>query len=240
MAVLLLFNLRAHLEIAHLHGYIHKKNVIVTGVILSSILVITGFYFIHDKQAHNYLLSSIVFLLVLVLFIHLVKRRYKYMAAILPMIIVALSLSCLWQINSMNNGYLLIIFLYLVTETNDAFALIFGKLIGRKKLCPAISPNKTWEGMLAGVVIAMTAGLAYNHYILNYKFLDSSLIIGLIIASAILGDLAFSAYKRVYKTKDFMALIKGHGGIIDIYDSLLISSIAFYLLIQLIGSSRFS
>jgi len=86
----------------------------------------------------------------------------------------------------------------------------------------------------------MTAGLAYNHYILNYKFLDSSLIIGLIIASAILGDLAFSAYKRVYKTKDFMALIKGHGGIIDIYDSLLISSIAFYLLIQLIGSSRFS
>ena len=65
-------------------------------------------------------------------------------------------------------------------------------------------------------------------------------IIGLIIISAILGDLVFSAYKRIYETKDFMTLIKGHGGIIDIYDSLLISSITFYFLIQLTGSSNSS
>ena len=240
MIVLLLFNLRAHVEIAHIHGYRHRTNIIATGILLSSVLIITVFYLSTAEQAISYLLSSIVLFISLVLFILVMKKCQTFLAALFPMLIIALSISSLLQINMMHDGFLLIIFLYLVTETNDAFAMIFGRLVGKTGLFPRISPKKTWEGMIAGVMTAMLAGLVYNHLVLNYTVSEASMIIGLIIISAILGDLVFSAYKRIYETKDFMTLIKGHGGIIDIYDSLLISSITFYFLIQLTGSSNSS
>lgn len=148
-----------------------------------------------------------------------------------------MSINCLLHIRDMHKGFLLIIFLYLVTETNDSFALVFGKLFGKRKLCPEISPDKTWEGMINGALIAFLAGLAYGYYILHLNILFSGMITAMIIVSAIFGDLLTSLYKRTYKCKDFKTLIEGHGGIMDIYDSLLISAITFYILIRLAGLS---
>jgi len=237
LAILLLFNLRAHVEIAHLHGYDQKIVVITAGILLSSILITTGFYVLPDNMSFVFLVISAVLSGLTVSLVLLAWDEQKYIPALLPMIIIMLSIYCLLRIRTMDNGFLLILFLYIITETNDSFALVFGKLFGKRKLCPAISPNKTWEGMVSGVITAFVAGMAFAHYILHMQISYAGMIIGLIIASAIIGDLVFSIYKRVYKRKDFKTLIEGHGGILDIYDSVLISSPIFYILILITGLS---
>lgn len=234
---LLLFNLRAHVEIAQLHGYAQKTNIITAGILFSSVVIIAESYILPQGFLVYYFISLTAFFVFLILYVMAGKKHHVIASALLPMIIFLLSISCLLHIRSMETGFLLIIFLYLVTETNDAFAMIAGKLIGRTRLYPRISPNKTWEGMVSGVVVSMLVGLGYSSYILDYSFSEASIIIGLIITGAIIGDMIFSVYKRAYNTKDFMTLIKGHGGIIDIYDSLLVSSITFYVLILLTGLS---
>jgi phosphatidate cytidylyltransferase len=237
LVFLLLFNLRAHVEIAYLHGYQHKVFVISGSIMLSSLLIITGHYAVPDEMAFAFFSTVLVLTGVLVPLILPVNKRRKYIPALLPMMLILVSVSCLLFIRDMNNGFFLILFVYLITETNDSFALVFGKIFGKTRIFPEISPHKTREGMVCGVITALLSGLAYGHYILQMPVPYAAVITILIIISAIIGDLMFSLYKRAYKTKDFKTLIKGHGGVLDIYDSVLVSAVVFYILILAAGFS---
>lgn len=106
---------------------------------------------------------------------------------------------------------------------SDAGAYFVGRKLGRRKLWPVISPNKTVEGALGGVLIAMITAALFSLFSNGLLPLGTALLIGL--ASAVagqLGDLAQSAYKRVYGIKDSGNLLPGHGGILDRCDSWII------------------
>lgn len=103
---------------------------------------------------------------------------------------------------------------------SDAGAYFVGKAAGRHKLWPSISPNKTIEGALGGVVIAVFTSLIFSFFSNGLLSAGQAVLIGLSCAViGQLGDLVQSAYKRVYGIKDSGSLLPGHGGILDRCDS---------------------
>lgn len=117
----------------------------------------------------------------------------------------------------------------LCTWSVDTMAYLVGRRWGREPLAPSISPHKTWEGALAGLATGLLAGLLIGLW-LRFPGWQGLTVGGICGLLGQLGDLALSALKRDLGLKDFSALLPGHGGILDRFDSLLANVPAVYLL----------
>jgi phosphatidate cytidylyltransferase len=124
------------------------------------------------------------------------------------------------------NGKLLFYFV-LVVQASDVLQYIWGKLFGKHKIAPTVSPNKTWEGFLGGVVTATLLGTAlwWATPFTLWKAAGMSLAITLM---GFVGGLVMSAIKRDRGVKDYGTLIEGHGGVMDRIDSLCFSAPVFF------------
>lgn len=135
-------------------------------------------------------------------------------------------------------NYSLTYFIYylLIACFTDSFALIGGKLIGKNKLCPNISPNKTKEGFVCGVVVGTFIGVLYYLTVINSNIPFLNILIVTMTLSIIgeIGDLVFSQIKRFYDQKDFSNIIPGHGGFLDLFDSLVFIIVTAILFINII------
>jgi len=142
---------------------------------------------------------------------------------------------------SKNNGWWMVLFLMGMIWLFDVFAWAVGRKIGRHKMAPTISPNKSWEGIIAGTVgilaLAVPARLFIQAVLGDGKFPWFSNWVALAIAAIVcvlgpLGDLAESLMKRDYGVKDMGSLIPGHGGMMDRFDSTMFAAPAvFYFLL---------
>ena len=122
----------------------------------------------------------------------------------------------------------LILFLLIMTQFNDVSQYIWGKCFGKHKIVPKISPNKTTEGFIGGV-LTITALATYVAPFLTPLSHTQGAIAGLIISTCgFFGDLVLSTVKRDLEIKDTGNLIPGHGGILDRMDSLLFTSPVFF------------
>jgi len=122
----------------------------------------------------------------------------------------------------------LILFLIVATEMNDVFRYVSGKLFGKHKIIPKVSPNKTWEGFLGGVILTSTLFYFVGPYMtpLNHNY---SLALGVCLAVAgFFGDLSISALKRDIGVKDSGNLLPGHGGLLDRIDSLCFTALIYF------------
>ncbi len=109
----------------------------------------------------------------------------------------------------------------LLTWVNDSMAYFVGSALGRHKLWPRVSPKKTWEGSIGGLLSTLVAGGFLAHYLVNVPAW-SGVVLGLFISvAATYGDLAVSLLKRMARLKDSSNLIPGHGGVLDRLDSLM-------------------
>jgi phosphatidate cytidylyltransferase len=139
-----------------------------------------------------------------------------------------------------NNGWWLVVFMIAVIWIYDVFAWMIGRKIGRHKMAPSISPNKSWEGTIAGTAGALLGSIALWAIIralmghLKYEWF--SIWVALVIACIVcvlgpLGDLAESLMKREYAVKDMGSLIPGAGGVMDRFDSTFFTApvVFFYL-----------
>ena len=125
----------------------------------------------------------------------------------------------------------LIIYLIMLTSFNDVFQFTWGKMLGNRKILPSVSPNKTWEGFIGGILT--TAVLAYLIRFLTPLSDVQAIITGLIIGVfGFVGDSFISAIKRDLKIKDTDDLIPGHGGALDRLDSIIITAPIFYHLLR--------
>ena len=130
--------------------------------------------------------------------------------------------------NSLAGGVGLVLFIVLMTECNDVAQYIWGKLLGRHKIIPKVSPNKTREGFLGGLLTVTIASGLLGPFLtpLNwYQALAAGLIIGL---GGFVGDVVISAVKRDLRIKDSGTLIPGHGGVLDRLDSLIYTAPLFF------------
>ena len=140
----------------------------------------------------------------------------------------------LWLRNQ-NDGALLVLFVLLVTWTGDTAAYYVGRTWGSRPLAPRLSPKKTVEGFLGGLVVApLIAWLGHVWFLPTVTPVDC-LILGLLFTVlGLLGDLSESALKRYAGVKDSGSLIPGHGGMLDRMDSLLLNAPVFYYYMALV------
>jgi len=126
-------------------------------------------------------------------------------------------------------GPKLIFFLLLVVWLGDAGAYYTGKSMGRRKLSPRISPKKTIEGLIGGIVVSMIAAVV-AHFTFFHEFpLVHAIIAGVILSfSGVVGDLAESMWKRSADVKDSGTLLPGHGGFLDRFDSIFFTAPILY------------
>ena len=130
-------------------------------------------------------------------------------------------------------GSEIILQILFVTWTFDSFAYIIGVKFGKNKILPSISPKKSWEGFIGGMIITVILTLLYCLY--NEESYINYLLMAITIPFlATLGDFIESAYKREAEVKDSGNLIPGHGGMLDRMDSLLIT-ISFSAIILIIN-----
>lgn len=130
---------------------------------------------------------------------------------------------------------LLIAFLVIVVQCSDVFQYLWGRLLGRHKLAPGISPSKTVEGLVGGVATACAIGVAFS-WITPFSPLEALGFAFLISVMGVLGGLVMSAFKRDRGVKDWGSLIPGHGGVLDRFDSLLFSAPIFFHLVRFFWS----
>ena len=129
------------------------------------------------------------------------------------------------------HGRLAVFTVLLTVFAADAFAYFVGLLIGRHKMAPVLSPGKTWEGLVAGTIVAVLLPF-FALYHQHFLTIGESLALGVVIAVvAPLGDLFESALKRDMNVKDSGRLLGGHGGMLDRLDALLFAVPAAYFTI---------
>ncbi len=118
---------------------------------------------------------------------------------------------------------------------SDTGAYITGRLLGKHKFVPKVSPKKTWEGFLGGLVFAMLAGYIFSFYSYNLtqvQWIFMSLLVGI---GATFGDLIGSSLKRTFSVKDSGHFFPGHGGFIDRFDSFFIAIVFAFVYLSLLG-----
>ena len=169
------------------------------------------------------------------LIIALFSKKHDYVSIVgaswLSMIFVALPCGIMTmfyneELMGTDNGWVLLIFAYILIWVNDIFAYLTGSAIGRHKLCPRISPKKTIEGSVGGAVFTMLFAYFINRFLLNVFFFDNLisnvevlfLALGVVVFGTF-GDLTESMMKRHAGVKDSGNIIPGHGGILDRFDA---------------------
>ncbi len=133
--------------------------------------------------------------------------------------------------NTGANGQSLLLFLVLITEMNDVFQYAWGKSFGKTKILPTVSPNKTWEGFVGGVLTTVVVGLLLK-FLTPFGIGATALISFAVAISGFCGDVVMSAVKRDAGIKDFGTLIPGHGGMLDRVDSLCYTAPIFFHIVH--------
>lgn len=132
-------------------------------------------------------------------------------------------------------GPALLFFFVFLTQFNDVMQYVWGKVFGKIKIIPHISPNKTVAGFLGGVFSTVIASILLYNY-LTILDLKNAIIVGVIVStSGFVGDITISAVKRDLKIKDTSQAIPGHGGILDRVDSLTYAAPLFFHYIRYTG-----
>jgi phosphatidate cytidylyltransferase len=124
-------------------------------------------------------------------------------------------------------GFLLLFFLVAIVQASDVLQYIFGKLFGRHKIAPVVSPNKTWEGFIGGGATATLLGAAL-YWITPFSPLQSAGMAAAIVLAGFCGGLVLSAVKRSLGAKDWGRMIEGHGGALDRMDSVTYAAPLFF------------
>ncbi len=122
----------------------------------------------------------------------------------------------------------LMLFLLFITEINDASQYMWGKLFGRHKIVPSISPKKTYEGLLGGIVTTVIFSILIAPFLTPMGSTLAAFVGVILSIAGFLGDITMSALKRDVKVKDFGTLLPGHGGLLDRIDSLIFTAPLFF------------
>jgi phosphatidate cytidylyltransferase len=142
---------------------------------------------------------------------------------------VALPLAMMILIDKRPNGNMWLFFLLAVIFANDTGAFYFGKLMGRHKLYPSISPNKTWEGFIGGILLSIATAFVFLQIGHIHAFTwRIPVLVSVMTILAQIGDLAESMLKRHKGIKDSGKILPGHGGLLDRIDGLLFAIPALY------------
>ena len=190
----------------------------------------------------RYGVLAIIFGLVLLMFVYVFTyptyEAGQVMPALFGIVYVAVMLSFIYLTRELPGGKFHVWLIFLCSWGCDTCAYCVGVLIGKHKMAPVLSPKKSVEGGIGGVIGAALLGALYGFLVRNQVGFDHPALVCAVVCGvggliSMVGDLAASAVKRNYGIKDYGKLIPGHGGILDRFDSVLFTAPVIYYLTTL-------
>ena len=199
------------------------------GAVLYYISLLLGF--------ESYGLMAVLVSLILVMFVYVFTypkyHANQVMAACFGVVYVAVMLSFILMTRNLPDGKFIVWLIFLCSWGCDTCAYCVGMLIGKHKMAPVLSPKKSVEGGVGGVVGAALLGVIYAAATQG-PMVEYAVICGIGALISMVGDLAASAIKRNQGIKDYGKLIPGHGGILDRFDSVIFTAPVIYYLAKII------
>lgn len=199
------------------------------GAILYYVSLLLGF--------ESYGLMTVLVSLILIMFVYVFTypkyNAHQIMSAFFGVVYVAVMLSFILLTRNLPDGKFIVWLIFLCSWGCDTCAYCVGMLIGKHKMAPVLSPKKSVEGGIGGVVGAGLLGVIYAAAIQG-PMVEYAVICGIGALISMVGDLAASAIKRNQGIKDYGKLIPGHGGILDRFDSVIFTAPVIYYLAKII------
>lgn len=182
--------------------------------------------------------TAMIIVLLLILFacsmtdtgMNVLRLGYYFTTAVL----VAAGIHSLYYLR-MNLGFSYLIMIALATFGTDTGAYFAGMLFGKHKLNPRLSPKKTIEGSIGGIIVGSVLSITFGAYIgIDMPLYFLAIVCIILTVTGQIGDLTFSSMKRIFEVKDFSQLLPGHGGILDRFDAFLFNGATLAVLLYFI------
>ena len=208
--------------------------------VVGSVLIMPATYF--GGPAIQWLASiAIVAALIVWRTVHLLFERRKanfqtlkrtvrdFGAAAFLVIYLPLTLSFGMLLLRQDDGQWWVLSFVTTVALIDSAGYLFGRIFGKNKLAPGVSPKKTWEGLAASIVFGTVSAVSFTVFVLGGAWWVGIILAAVLILAAVFGDLAESLIKRDLGIKDMSTWLPGHGGMMDRLDSMLPASLMTYL-----------
>lgn len=243
-AVIFLISLIGYRELCKAVG-IHTEEKFVNGLEIAGMLGITGYY-AALFFAENILLVLMAVILTFMgsMFVYVATfpkyNAEQVMSNFFSFVYAPVMLSFIYLTRNLNHGIYLVWLVFISSWVCDTCAYLVGISIGKKKIFPVLSPKKSLEGCIGGVLGAGLIGGLYGYFLLEKVIADQNVTWIIVLISMVgsvmsqVGDLAASAIKRNHEIKDYGKLIPGHGGIMDRFDSVIVTAPMIYFMAALL------
>ncbi|WP_028776168.1 phosphatidate cytidylyltransferase [Shimazuella kribbensis] len=228
------------LEYCRLFGFSYRKPQVILGLLFVWLIIVSGLktQFGLDSVAlfeyTNIIILGLVIFLALLVFSRNQFDIYQMAHLFIGTIYIGLGFSYMIQMIWHPDGLIWSLFVLLIIWANDTGAYFTGKNLGKRKLWPSISPNKTVEGSIGGILLGVIVSGFFSYFCPQIWTMGYAIILGLLISVVgQLGDLVESAIKRSTGAKDSGRILPGHGGVLDRFDSLIFT----FLILQIFTST---
>lgn len=222
----------AFLEFARMMSNIQLRPLLVPGLLLLLLLL-----FSPDTYLYPGIFTILVLSVTMSIFKYPDLNLQDTAISLFGAAYIGFLLSYAIKIADLHQSFLIILLALILTWGSDTGAYFAGKLWGRHKMTPILSPNKTWEGAVGGLVVSATTALIY-FMVIDIDGVGPAYALLLGIGASILaqlGDFFISGAKRFFRVKDSGKIIPGHGGVLDRFDSfLLLIPLIYYFAIYII------
>lgn len=212
--------------------------------ILGYIGIVAYYLLMTFSQERIFLFISVIFILVAFMFVYVFAfpkyRAEQIMCAFFCVAYAPVMLSFIYMVRDLPYGIYTVWMIFISSWICDTCAYIVGMLFGKHKLAPVLSPKKSIEGAIGGIVGSALVGALYGYFIVEPVIQEQRITWIFVLISAVgaiiaqVGDLAASAIKRNHDIKDYGKLIPGHGGIMDRFDSVIFTAPMIYFLTLLL------
>lgn len=218
------------IELPKDHGN-YPKGIVFIGLVCLISLVLANNTYASIYNGFTYQQFALMVLVLLVPIIFYKDDKYSakdafYLIGWILFLGLVFNLFVIIRMRSLN----MFLFLIVIPMINDIFAYLIGSKFGKNKMCKTISPNKTWEGSIGGLLLGSISGLVIYHFLIGSISIKIVFMVILLSVVGQIGDLVMSKIKRENKIKDFSNIMPGHGGILDRLDSIIFVFIAYIFL----------
>lgn len=174
------------------------------------------------------------YLVIILLAVHTVTKKGRFTfndAGVLTLAMLYVGMGFHYFVAARADGFTTLLYAMLIVWLTDSGAYMIGRKLGKHKLAPKISPNKTWEGSIGGTIAAtIIIGIYLIFFPVGYNWIIMIILTLILSIIGQFGDLIESSLKRFYGVKDSGKILPGHGGILDRFDSMILVMPMLYLL----------
>ncbi|MBQ8280870.1 MAG: phosphatidate cytidylyltransferase [Lachnospiraceae bacterium] len=246
LALVSLVGIYELLKVFHLETSIPGIITYIIDVIYFALMILIDKQIIENglTDTFSFMVITVLFFICLLIVYVITFPKYKaleIMSCLFIFVYAGVLLSYVYRIRSLEAGVYLVWVIFIASWICDTCAYFSGVFLGKHKAFPVLSPKKTWEGCIGGVIGSVLVALLFA--IVFSEQIDGSfgtprialpVIVFVCSIISMFGDLAASAIKRDYEIKDYGTLIPGHGGIMDRFDSVIfVAPVVYYMILLL-------